>query len=257
MFTTGTFNSVINTVARSREPGCADKAAALLAWMEDLFQKGHTELLPDNLAFGAIMNAYANERHPESSDKAAAILQKMTSLYQLGYESIKPNTFVYNSALNCFAKQGDAEKAVQFLNIMESDPSIQPDVISYSTCINAWANSNSPYAGEQADVLLDKMTYLYVAGNDALKPNAIAYTAAMKSWASTTGDDVSPIVVQGRVVELLQLMMLQYLAGDPSQKPTKVTLDTVEDIVKRCSDDQGTLEWLDAIRRRIEKGGRK
>ena len=261
MYVTGTFNSVINTVARSREPGCADKAAALLSRMEDLFKAGHTELLPDNLAFGAIINAYANARSPDSSDKAAGILQEMESLHQLGYgDSVKPNTFVYNSALNCFAKQGDAALASQFLAIMEKESypgsSIQPDVISYSTTINAWANSNDPKAGEQADALLHKMTQLYLAGGqgDALKPNAICYTAAIKAWASSNTDK-SCEQVQKRVIELLELMVLQYLAGDRSQKPTKVTFETVQEVVQRCKlgNEQETLEWIEAVRKRIDR----
>jgi hypothetical protein len=260
------FNLVINAIARSREPGCADRAAALLNRMEELYLAGDDELEPDALTFGAIINAYANAGVRGSSDKAAQILQRMESLYQLGYQSVKPNTFVYNACLNAFAKSsqdGKAIKANQLLTLMEQqyyrngDASVKPDVITYSTCINAHASSQSTNAGKEADALIQRMVSLYLLGDHAVKPNAIAYTASIKAWvtaASVAKEDEDPTTLQKqaaeRAVDILQRMILQYLAGDPQLKPTKVTFDLVCQALSKIQDED-KIEEVEKLRRRV------
>jgi len=242
--TARTFNLVINAIARSREPECADRAAALLRRMEDLYVSGDDELKPEPQTFGAIINAYANPKDPQSTDKAAQILQQMNSMYQLGYNT-KPNTFVYNACLNVFAKsEGNADQAAQLLEVMErqydrGDMSIKPDVISYSTCINAHANSRRLESGALADDVLKRMTERYLfEGDKSCKPNAVAYTAAIKAWytsaevASETENQMVLEQASTRANDLLVNMCMQYLAGDGEQKPTKVSFDSVQDVMK-------------------------
>jgi hypothetical protein len=259
-----TFNLVINAIARSREPGCADKAAALMDRMEELYTAGDDDMEPDALTFGAIINAYANTADADSSDKAAQILQRMESLYQLGYKGVKPNTFVYNACLNAFAKNsqegGNVEQASRLLELMEKqyfekgDRSVKPDVITYSTCINAHANSRAVDAGLRADILMRRMTNLYLQGDDSVKPNAITYTACIKAWMaaaeSNPNDDSILQRAAERAEELLQMMSLQYLAGDFKLMPTKITLDLVREAMSNVEDQEG-IHRVEALRKRI------
>ena len=249
--TARTFNLVINAVARSREPDCGDRAAALLRRMENLYVSGDDDMKPEPQTFGAIINAYANPKDPQSTDKAAQILQQMNSMHQLGYNT-KPNTFVYNACLNVFAKsEGNADQAAQLLEVMErqydrGDTSIKPDVISYSTCINAHANSKSLESGALADNVLQRMTERYLFDEDkSCKPNAVAYTAAIKAWHSSAdvAYEVKNMLVvdqaSTRAKDLLMNMCLQYLAGDGEQKPTKVSFESVLEVMKKAGDDEG------------------
>jgi hypothetical protein len=144
----------------------------------------------------------------------------------------------------------------------KGDVSVKPDVITYSTCINAHANSKSINAGPQSDALLKRMTNLYLLGDDSVKPNAIAYTAAIKAWmassaaaaAAATAEDSKEedvaMAAAKRAEEVLQIMTLQYLAGDSDQKPTKITFDLVQEAMSNVSDQVG-LERLKALRKRI------
>jgi len=266
------FNTVVNAAARSREPKCADWAASILERMEHLYNAGHKEMQPDALTFGAIINAYANSGEEDASDRAAQLLQHMESLYQFGYEGVKPNTFVYNSCMNALAKsgkKGSGERAEHFLKIMEQmyeeqgeDGGVKPDVISYSTVINAHANGGGEDAGQRADVFLKKMEQLYIKGDNAAKPNAIAYTAAIKAWISTgkrresnkeTANEEEDYLktIATRAEELMMRMCLQYLAGDRSMKPSKVTFDLVSEALRGVNDQEG-IKQLDIIRKRIE-----
>jgi hypothetical protein len=201
------WNAVINAVARSRDPNCADRARALLDEMGRLYNEGDTDLKPDALTFGAVINSYANSGVAGASDKASQLLLHMESLNQLGYDGVRPTTFVYNACMNAFAKDpmiivvgedGEepamaaqldrAERAEQLLDSMErrydkniEDVGIMPDCISYGTVINAYANANSILSGERADVVLRRMVQRYLMGNDNCKPNAVVFTAAIKA----------------------------------------------------------------------------
>ena len=272
------YNLAINAVARSRVPGCADKARGLLNQMETLHDEGpFPDLVPDSLTFGAIINAYANDRNDqEASQHAAALLQQMESMYQFGISSCKPTTFVYNSCLNAFAKAGgsaNAEKAELFLEVMENlsnsvaeDDAIRPDSISYSTVINAYANSNWIDAGAKADALISKMKTLDATGEDNVSCNAISYTAAIKAHVnsmkammkeqdiSEEGTGKSQVLLQSRdrAWELLVECALLHIAGDRQCQPSNATYSLVREAFQLTGDKQEGIQKADAVRQRIE-----
>lgn len=78
------------------------------------------------------------------------------------------------------ASMNRAEQAEQLLNSMEKryeeekDHRINPDCISYSTVINAYANSATPQSGVQADAILRRMTHRYLMGDTKCRPNAVS-----------------------------------------------------------------------------------
>lgn len=284
------WNAVINAVARSRDKDCANRAKYLLDEMGRLYNEGQADLLPDALTFGAIINAYANSFEEGASDKASQLLLHMESLYQLGFENAKPTTFVYNACMNALAKDpltirrgagnelGDsrAGQAEQLLNSMEKryeeerDYRIMPDCISYSTVINAYANSNAGDSGIRADAILRRMAYRYLLGDTKCRPNAVAYTAAIKAnsaainaiiTASSSEKDSALLSVQKtqqmeasarRCEDLLQqLCMLHKSHGnDRSLKPTSVTFDLVIKALTLINDREG-MERVVQLREEI------
>lgn len=273
------WNAVINAVARSRDKDCADRAKHLLDEMGRLYNEGQSELLPDALTFGAIINAYANSFEEGASDKASQLLLHMESLYQLGFDNAKPTTFVYNACMNALAKDpmtttllGDgnelgnsrAEQAEQLLNSMEKryeeerDYSVMPDCISYSTVINAYANSNTEESGIRADAILRRMTHRFLMGDSKCRPNAVAYTAAIKAnlaainatrtSSSSVDNNLIPVhkrqhmeASARRCEDLLQLLCLLHRsnANDRSLKPTAVTFDLVIKALTLINDVEG------------------
>lgn len=279
------FNAVINAVARSRDKNCADRAKFLLDEMGRLYDEGDTDLLPDALTFGAIINAYANSLEAGSSDKAAQLLMHMESLYQLGFENAKPTTFVYNACMNAFAKDplicvrggfSRAEKAEQLLDSMEKryneekDWRIKPDIISYSTVINAHANSGTSNAGVNADAILRRMMHRYLLGDTKCRPNAIVFTAAIKAHSSAINATLSELdelageekegstklqkqehikTAAKRCEDLLQQLCLLYqLPGnDRSLKPTTVTFELVTGALTSAEDWEG-VERIKGLR---------
>jgi hypothetical protein len=281
------FNAVINAVARSRDKNCADRAKFLLDEMGRLYNEGDADLVPDALTFGAIINAYANSMEAGAGDKAAQLLMHMESLYQMGFENAKPTTFVYNACMNAFAKDplifdvennetggggsntstilNRAEKAEQLLDSMEKryneekDWRIKPDIISYSTVINAHANSGTPNAGANADGILRRMLHRYLLGDTKCRPNAIAFTSTIKAHSSAINATLSGLddsdeneaskllkreqikASAKRCEDLLQELCLLYqLPGnDRSLKPTSVTFELVTGALTLAEDWEG------------------
>lgn len=219
----------------------------------------------------------------------------MESLYQLGFENAKPTTFVYNACMNAFAKDplicvtGDdnqnnrAEKAEQLLDSMEKryneqkDWRIKPDIISYSTVINAHANSGTPNSGVSADAILRRMMYRYLLGDTKCRPNAIVFTAAIKAHSSAINATLSELDESNegddddddgagnnkrenqkqekikasakRCEDLLQQLCLLYqLPGnDRSLKPTSVTFELVTGALSLAKDWEG-VERIKVLR---------
>lgn len=265
------WNAVINAVARSRDKDCANRAKFLLDEMGRLYNEGNTDLMPDALTFGAIINAYANSHEEGASDKASQLLLHMESLYQLGFENAKPTTFVYNACMNALAKDpmtmlngngntlGDsrAGQAEQLLNSMEKryekgrDYRVMPDCISYSTVINAYANSNTEESGIRADAILRRMTHRFLLGDTKCRPNAVAYTAAIKANSAainaiiaSTGEENKRRQMEvsaRRCEDLLQQLFLLHKSheNDRSLKPTSVTFDLVIKALMLINDTEG------------------
>lgn len=250
----------------------------LLDEMGRLYNEGDDDLLPDALTFGAIINAYANSFKAGASDKASQLLLHCESLYQLGFERAKPTTFVYNACMNCFAKDplissennieddntnsttNRAFQAEQLLDSMEKryeeekDYRIMPDCISYSTVINAYANSNTQQSGIHADAILRRMTARYLLGDTKCRPNAVAFTAAIKAHSSginaalslddTDGDNTNNpqiIAAARRCEDILQQLLLLYQnhGNDRSLKPTSVTFELVIRALTQIEDSKG------------------
>lgn len=182
--------------------------------------------------------------------------------------------------MNAFAKDpltskslNRAGQAEQLLNSMEKryeeekDHRVMPDCISYSTVINAYANSNTPQSGIHADIILRRMINRYLLGDTKCRPNAVAYTATIKAHSAAinatalSSTDDGEVAVQsktnkqlmeasaGRCEDLLQQLCLLYQnhGNDRTLKPTTVTFELVIRALTQVEDWEG-LERVNILR---------
>mmetsp|Transcript_10427 Transcript_10427/g.18774 ORF Transcript_10427/g.18774 Transcript_10427/m.18774 type:complete len:181 (+) Transcript_10427:131-673(+) len=156
-----------------------------------------------------------------------------------------------------------AEKAEQILTSMEKryeeekDYRVMPDCISYSTVINAYANSNTEESGIHADAILRRMINRYLLGDTKCRPNAVAFTVAIKAHSAainaallaegtsaTKDDDVQRKRTEAsarRCEDLLQqlCLMCQNQGNDRTLKPTSVTFESVIQALTLANDVEG------------------
>jgi pentatricopeptide repeat protein len=117
----------------------------------------------------------------------------------------------------------------QFGSSMTAMTAIQPDVRSYTKAINAIARQASLTAGEDAEVLLEKMRNVSAAASHtnpelaaSIKPNTFTYTAVIQAYANS-GAPGSP----QRAEALIERMIDKCQRGDDSVRPTARTFNAV------------------------------
>lgn len=137
---------------------------------------------PDAVTWTHVMNAIRNNSRyqpVEAARRCQQVVQLMEELFQKGRSHAKPDARCYNLVLDAWAQAAVADNgryantnnnsdlaalsAESLLRHMQSlyhrgdDPSVKPTHVSYASCIHAWANTNSSYAANRAQVLYDEM----------------------------------------------------------------------------------------------------
>ena len=114
-----------------------------------------------------------------------------------------PNVITYNAVLNCWAKsKGIKESAINAQSLLDrmislgeknhktqipSLPIIKPDIISFHTTMDAWANSGDQDAGRKTEELLNRMKQISKqTENIMLKPTHQTYAIVLNSWANSS-----------------------------------------------------------------------
>ena len=181
-------------------------------------------------------------------------------------------TIQFNNQLNAMAKNFDkhsAQKAEDLLrdtlrNIqMGLELEIQPNVVTFTAVINAWARSRRHDAAERAEAILQWMLELssatkMIPSNESLsvvddevnltdflviKPNCIAFNAAITAWIRSPSKGS-----HNHAERLMNQLWDLYMASnqDPELKPNARTFNSVINAIARsrepnCGDRAATL----------------
>eukprot|EP00594_Rhizosolenia_setigera_P007941 CAMPEP_0178970960 /NCGR_PEP_ID=MMETSP0789-20121207/19936_1 /TAXON_ID=3005 /ORGANISM="Rhizosolenia setigera, Strain CCMP 1694" /LENGTH=930 /DNA_ID=CAMNT_0020657731 /DNA_START=36 /DNA_END=2825 /DNA_ORIENTATION=- len=264
------FTSSISTIARSTfssgksSPG--HRAERLLHRMKEMYlQTGDIDLAPTVLTYGAVLDAWAKSsyRGNDSAEKAEKLLNQLIQEAQEQYENtadncgkssqhIHVNTTCFNSVLSAWAKSGHADaglKAQELLNRLESYASIYsscpdserdkhfardciPDIISYTSVINAYANTGSAIKAEE---ILDRLEQ---QETNNVRPNTYTYSSVISAWAKSRKPDA------GRRAEAVLRRMMDL--DDPDIQPNIVTFSSVIDAHAK-SRERGSAARAEAI----------
>mmetsp|Transcript_3386 Transcript_3386/g.7469 ORF Transcript_3386/g.7469 Transcript_3386/m.7469 type:complete len:686 (-) Transcript_3386:1196-3253(-) len=139
-----------------------------------------------------------------------------------GTLKVEKNTFDWLIDAWSYSGEDDAvDNALSLLSRMEElrdqntiSPSVSPDVKSYTKAINAIARSGRSDAGEQAEVLLERMI-LDAGTYRNLRPNTFTYTYVIDAH-SRSASSKSPHAAQ-RLIEEMERLRAE---GDPEVRPT-------------------------------------
>jgi hypothetical protein len=269
-----------NAACPKPTPEASDRSAAAakcdetLQWMEDLaFEGQNIDAAPSTMAYSLAMDAYAKSGDRDAGAKAEVILRRLIS------SPAQENTRCYNIVINAFIqgrRGGAIDNAERILAEMEqkyaatSNASIRPDVVSYTSVINGWANARrKSYGAQRAENILNRMQAISddttVVANQAVdgiviaapvRPNVITYNAVLKAW-SRSQDNRAPAKAEA----IVRTMESMYKAGNNDAKFDRTTFNTLihtlsnggkvetaqraEDILQRTEilADRGHLEW--------------
>jgi len=202
-------NMNLDSLAKSRERGSAERAEQLLLRIEKLYELGYYEEKPDVISYNAVLNAWARSRERNCAQRAETLLQKMEERYANGDEDMKPNVISFNCVLNAFANsraKGSPARAEEMLHQMEElylagNKDVKPNRVSYHSVMNAYASSRGKDSPEKTRKILDKMMELYGEGIKDMKPNIRTFNTLCKAYANSKDDNI-----EEKLDELLKTM---------------------------------------------------
>jgi hypothetical protein len=151
------YNTVINSWAKSQSPESALRAEAILLRMMRSYKSDPSAAAaPDAVTFSSVLNALAKSKTARmKAEKCGHLLRAMIDLHENdgGNSDTRPNRICYNTVLNACAFSahgGDDERsralavAVEIFNQMRRDDRVSPDTVSYGNMLKACANLMSP-----------------------------------------------------------------------------------------------------------------
>jgi len=232
---------------------------------------------PDVAVYNCILHGYTQqlvqkrgERLVKRDDKESRKLVAKKSLKLLNnleaaYEKdnsllLKPDIITYNSVLHALARDGNHRQAEGILRKMERGLTyVEPDIISYSTVVDAYVKGKARNAAKKADMLLERADKAYHKKLSELrpdqslslfKPNVELYSTVINAYAYSHDKEVA---IQ-RVMSILRKMERLYAEGDQSMRPNVVTYNAVVNAHAKSSDPEVPFQAESIVNQMWENG---
>lgn len=248
---TFTYNAVINTLAKSCEPGAAAKAENVLKNMVNRYTTGGVDdVKPTTINFNTVLDAWAKSRGGKAAaERAEMILEWMNELYQSGCTEIICDTISYNAVIDSWArsdcKEGPerAEQIFNYMNLLQQKGSkvVHPDSYTYNSLINAWAKSGAEGAVYRAEKVFELMNRKYQEGDRNLKPNTRTHTSLIDAYAKSG----EPYAAKKAEQILLTMQALFERTLDIEVRPNTHTANAVMNACAFTKNDSNKTEALD------------
>jgi len=233
--TTGIFNAVLNSWARSKETIAPARAEEILNWMDALYMKGNLDVKPDKCSYNTVIHAHAKRGGRDSAAKAQRILDNMYQMYRAGNHSAKPDTVTYNICINAWAKSGGKGAAMEAENLLSKmhilhemgEKHVKPNVVTYGAVIDTYAKCMEPGAASRGDTILADMIQRYQSNpseNADLMPNTHVFNTVINCWSKSKDKDAAY-----KAEEMLVAMGRLQENGLPDLKPDAFTYTAVID----------------------------
>ena len=236
---------------------------------------------PDVAVYNCILHGYTQqlvhrrgERLVKRDDKESRKLVAKKSLKLLNnleaaYDKdhsllLKPDIITYNSVLHALARDGNHRQAEGILRKMERGLThAEPDIISYSSVVDAYIKGKAKNAAKKADMLLERAEKTYhkklaEVGPDQsqhetlslFKPNVELYSTVINAYAYSHDKKVAI----PRVIGILRKMERLYAEGDESMRPNVVTYNAVINAHAKSSDPEVPFQVESIVNQMWENG---
>lgn len=275
-----TFNILLHAYAMSNDPDSAAKAEKVLAKMIALSeQENRRDAAPSLISFSTVLDAYAKTGQAEAAE---SLFYKLKD-----FKHIEVNTVSYNTVLNALAKSKDKDapsRAEALLNHMQQEyesgkKSVRPNqiryvgnvlepcgcippthshtpqslcslsaLVSFSSLLNCWANSDEDGAAERAEAILTRMEELALRGNAHVAPNAYTYSTVLHAWSRSQSPDSAE-----RALALLNRMEEAYRNGQAFSKPNGYCFNATMNAIAKSSLPDKAPKAYDLLHRMIQE----
>jgi hypothetical protein len=250
------YNIALNAWAKTKASNAGDKVEHILLRMHDLQDAtDRPSITPDKISYTTAMDTLFRSTNSDAIERAEALLDHSE---RSNDEKTMADTFTYrcflrglsmcqDRALEAQTKETISFKMVSVLDRMRRRSETfrvvdKPDRYSYNMCLNTWANSHSPLAGEQAYVLFRDMETRYRAGNVAVRPDTESYMLVLKSLGFNS--DANAISTAREI--------LQKMEADGIRMTISILNQFLRVLAK--SDVEGAMQEAESILQEVERG---
>jgi len=218
--------------ANSQEESGAQRAECLLRRIEQEYHDGNHDVRPDLRCYTSVIEAYARSHEESSAHRAEGVLRRMihrhkqTSGLSDVTQAVKPDARCFSAVIDAYTRGGERTgyfKKVESLLREMTKLDVRMEVFSYTSFINALAQSGDMDSAQKAQDILDWMERSSRSGeNLELTPNTITYSAVINAW-SKSGDSAAAEKAEAILDRLIAL----YDTGNKNIKLDTISFTSV------------------------------
>ncbi len=246
-----TIKIVMNVLSKSRERGM-DKRA--LQVFESLDEFG---LVADAELHGLMVFIIAKSRAPNAAQRAENMLRDAVERFPPGlvdgkFTGVGVDTF--NAVVVAYAKSGQqdgpirAQELIAYMDQVDSENGsfgiCSPNVMTFTSLIDAYCQQNEWESVSQADRMLNRLLEQFLEGNEDLEPTVATWTIVINAWGRLSRKNRRGAA--DRAGRLLRRMEDLHQEGRISYKPDAITYVTCMNAYafSKGGEDAGEAEKL-------------
>jgi hypothetical protein len=212
-------------------------------WAEEVLKQMHaTGIVPSTLCYNIAIKAWIKSRRGrQSAEHAERILEEMQS---------PADVVTYSSVIHTWAISGmnahAAERAEHILLKIEQDESVEPNVVVYNACLNAWCKSKSPLVVNRTEDLLRRME-----ASTHVAPDLVSYNTYLHALAMMGKE---PTMAQ-RADDALCRLEQRFDTGEIDFSPNVFSYNLVIEGWVRSPDPNAATRACDVLRKLVKRDG--
>eukprot|EP00978_Attheya_sp_CCMP212_P031796 scaffold121532_cov61-Attheya_sp.AAC.1 len=248
------YSIVIHAWAQSRQGAvAANHVEALLRDMRERSKAGNVHVHPDAAIYTGVLDAFSKnvKLNDEKTAKRMFHLLRGDDMDESSTDNLEERAAFINEMAQ---EQGAPQQAEAFLRVMKAayeksgDVSMRPNVVTFTSVIDAWSKSKSRDAPQRAEALKDEMIYMYESGAyPDVKPSRVTYNALINTWAKSQERGAAQ-----NAERVLNEMIERFDAGDTDLQPNAISYTSVVEAYAQ-SRDKGSIDKAERIIRHMEQ----
>jgi pentatricopeptide repeat protein len=229
-----------------RHNATSNGVAALNATSKTSFED-RSALFPNEMLYLSMIQAWSDDTKDDfsgkSAERAEALLRRIQN--RIGLE---PNVKLWTMVLEGWCKRagmvrGAMSHAEALLAEMEANPSIHPNVLTYTSFIGGLGRSKEKDKARKAETVLDRMQRCGV------EPDMVAYTSVINCWAKSVSRRERELAAS-RSLRILNDMERSYISKEMYHvKPSLITYNTIISAIGNSLDPNAPEMALDILKR--------
>mmetsp|Transcript_3301 Transcript_3301/g.9241 ORF Transcript_3301/g.9241 Transcript_3301/m.9241 type:complete len:877 (+) Transcript_3301:291-2921(+) len=188
-----TYNSVLNTIAKSGKRQAPELAEKILLEMDRKQKEGDPAIELTIRSINVCLNAWAQSGRESAPKRIKDWIDRMVSMAEKGNLGFAPNRVTFNTYLQAMAKTNDPDSCNKAEAVIEEMyklhekryRDVEPDIITFTNILHCFSTSGSDGALEKSMALLDHLEELHAEGQGSMRPSRLTYNCAVNAAAKS------------------------------------------------------------------------